>query len=97
MMQKAALLRLAAVALVVGMASAAVAGGNPEVTIYVSFDPAGAPVHALEPQPYTTVNAYVCLGNIDEGVSAVALKLSNALMEYPAVVVTQSWVFLWPG
>jgi len=96
-MWEGTMIRMMVVVIVAGLASAAVAGGNPEVSLYVSFDPTGAPVHTFQAEPYTSVRAYICVANVDEGVGAVALKLSDALAEYPGVVATQSFVFQWPG
>jgi hypothetical protein len=80
------------------IAVAAYAGGNPDVYAYVSFDPAGDPgVTSVDPAPYSTVDAYVCLGYIYEGMTTVSFALNNVLAQCPGVMATQAFTNLLPG
>jgi hypothetical protein len=89
---------LLAILVIAAMAVTATAGLNPQVTGYISFDPAGDPLqNAVAPAPYTTVNAYFCLGCIEGGMTTVSFLLNNAMADCPGVMATQSFVNLMPG
>jgi hypothetical protein len=89
---------LLAILVVAAVATTAMAGDNPQVYAYISFDPAGdEAMSAVAPAAYTTVNAYVCLGCIQGGVTVVSFGLNNALAEYPGVFATQQFTNLMPG
>jgi hypothetical protein len=53
------------------VAVGALAGGNPGVTAYVDFDPPNR-VHEYWPEPYEWFSAYLCLGNVGDGVKCVS-------------------------
>lgn len=89
---------LLAILAIVAFAVPAFAGGNPDVYAYISFDPAGDPGQtAVTPAPYTTVNAYVCLADIVEGMTTVSFGLNNAMAQCPGVMATQAFTNLLPG
>ncbi|MCK5597412.1 MAG: hypothetical protein KAJ04_08195, partial [Candidatus Eisenbacteria sp.] len=71
-----------AVCLVLVFAVAAHAGNNPQVYAYISFDPAGDEAqNAVMPTPYTTVDAYLCLGCIDGGMTVISFGLNNVMVD----------------
>ena len=86
--------RLLVVVALVSLACSAHAGGNPDVRIYIDFDPPNY-VHEIEPAPYTTIDAYVCLDEIGEGLTAVSFMLSYPPIDCPGVVATAAWVSYW--
>ncbi len=67
-------LALATVALLV--ASGALAGGNPDVIAYVDFDPPNR-VHEYWPEPYEWFSAYLCLGDLGDGMRCVSFSFSD--------------------
>ena len=78
--------------------SALAIGNNPQVYAYISFDPAGDPEqHTVTPAMFTTVDAYVCLGCVDGGMTVVSFGLNSVLADYPGVCGTQAFVNLLPG
>ena len=89
---------LAAGLLVIALTSAACAGGNPNVTFYMSFSP-DERVFAIDPEPYTTVNAFLFLGNVESGVSQMWFRISKVWEEYPGVISFPSYTGFkeWPG
>jgi hypothetical protein len=89
---------LLAILVVAAMATTAMAGENPQVYAYISFDPAGdEAMNAVAPGQYTTVNAYLCLGCIEGGMTTISFLLNNAMAACPGVMATQSFVNLMPG
>ena len=89
---------LLAILVVAAMAVTATAGLNPQVYAYISFDPAGDPEqHTVTPAMFTTVDAYICLGCVDGGMTVASFGLNNVLAEYPGVCGTQAFVNLLPG
>ncbi len=78
--------------MVVAIAATAFAGGNPNITMYVTFDP-GAEVARLDPTPYTLGNAYICLKEIDAGFTTVSL----AVAVDAGMSISTSWATLLPG
>jgi hypothetical protein len=89
---------LLAILAIVAFAVPAFAGGNPDVYAYISFDPAGDEgMTAAAPTPYTTVNAYVCLGGIVEGMTTVSFGVNNVTAQCPGVMATQAFTNLLPG
>ena len=85
--------RLLVVSVVVALTCTAQAGGNPDVRVYIDFDPPNY-VHEIEAELYTTIDAYVCLDSIGEGFTAVSFALSDPLADCPGVVATAAWVSL---
>jgi hypothetical protein len=91
------LTRLTAAGLAILVAAPAFAGGNPNVRAYIDFDPPNH-VHAVEPELYTEVDVYVCLDNVDLGVTSVSLRLSDIEEECPGVFSSPpQYEMLWPG
>jgi hypothetical protein len=88
--------RLTLAALVLLWASGALAGGNPDVIAYVDFDPPNR-VHECSPVPYETFSAYICLGDLDEGVMAVSFALNDILAEYPGCIAAATLIKMFPG
>ena len=85
--------RLLALGLVL-LACIAHAGGNPDIRIYIDFDPPNY-AHSVQPEVYTSVEAYVCLDQIGEGVSSIAFGLSDVAVDCPGVLSTGGWVCYW--
>jgi hypothetical protein len=84
--------------LVLAISTAAFAGDNPDVYAYISFDPAGDELaNTVTPAPYTTVNAFVCLGGIEGGMTTVSFGINNLLAQCPGIVATQAFTNLLPG
>jgi hypothetical protein len=79
--------------------SVALAGDNPDVQAYISFDQSGAggEVHGYQPAPYETFRAYVCYRYISGGLTTVSLRLTDVMTEYPGVFAAASFVNLLPG
>jgi len=73
------------------------AGTNPDVTIYLSFDYTGSPVHERDTSGdiYHMVNVYVCLGNLEGGTCGVTFRLSNLMEEYPGLVGGMYYYGVW--
>jgi hypothetical protein len=84
--------------MVLAMAAFASAGNNPDVYAYISFDAAGDEgVTTATPAGYTTVSAYVCLGNVPGGMTTISFLLKNVTAGCPGVMATQAFVPLLPG
>jgi hypothetical protein len=88
--------RLFALGLVVMLVGTAHAGGNPDVRIYIDFDPPNY-AHSISPEPYTAVEAYICLDNLGIGFDSVSLALTDLSVEYPGLCSPQSITYLLPG
>jgi hypothetical protein len=89
---------LLAILVIAALAVTATAGNNPQVYAYISFDPAGDELqNAVTPDPYTTVDAYFCLGCIEGGMTVISFGLNNAMVDCPGVMATQAFVNLLPG
>ena len=88
--------RLLVAGLVIMLTCTAHAGGNPDIRIYIDFDPPNY-VHEIAPEPYTSFDAYVCLDQVDEGVTCVALGLTDLREEHASVIGADSWTALFPG
>ena len=86
--------RLLALGLVAVMVSSVSAGGNPDVRIYIDFDPPNY-VHSIEPEVYTAARAHVCLDQIGDGVSSVSFRLPDLATDCPGVFAPASWVCNW--
>jgi hypothetical protein len=56
--------------------ASALGGGNPDVIAYVDFDPPNR-VHEYWPEPGEWFSAYLCLGNLDEGIRCVSFYLPD--------------------
>jgi len=78
------------VGFVVALACVASAGGNPAVRAYIDFDPPNY-VHEVHPAPYTTVDAYVCLDGLDQGVTALAFQLEYLPAVCPDAIAVMDW------
>ncbi|MCK4513140.1 hypothetical protein KAW64_15440 [bacterium] len=88
--------RLLTLGLLVLLAPSAFAGANPDVRIYIDFDPPNY-VHEFTPELYTQFRAYVCLDSAPGGVTSVSFGVNDLLEEYPGVVGSGAWVNLFPG
>ena len=82
--------------LIVLLVSTAHAGSNPDVRIYIDFDPPNY-VHGVAPEPYEMFDAYVCMDQVGGGVMTVSFRVTDLMLEYPGMVGTQSWTQLFPG
>jgi len=89
---------LLAILVIAAMATTAMAGDNPQVYAYISFDAAGdEAANAVAPAPYSTVDAYFCLGCVEGGMTTVSFRMNDVLAGYPGVMGTQAFVNLMPG
>ena len=88
--------RLLAVVLVALLACSAHAGGNPDVRAYIDFDPPNY-VHAISPELYTTVEAYLCLDSIGEGVTCVSFMMERPDEACPGVLVGGGYEYFFPN
>jgi hypothetical protein len=88
--------RLTVVALVVFLASTAHAGGNPGVRIYIDFDPPNY-MHSISPEPYSEVEAYICLDDLGTGMTSVSFAMTDIQAEYPGLCDSLSFARLLPG
>ena len=93
---------LLAILVIAAMAVTATAGDNPQVYAYISFDAAGdEAANSVAPLPYSTVNAYFCLGCVEGGLTTVSFMLNDALVDCPNTggsgMATQAFVNLMPG
>ena len=82
--------------LVLAIAVAAHAGGNPDARIYIDFDPPNY-IHEFTPELYTDFRAYVCLDNAPGGVTSVSFGINDMPGEYPGVAAPGAWCNLFPG
>ena len=82
--------RLLVAGFVVLLACAAYAGGNPDVRIYFDFDPPNY-THEIEADLYTTVDAYVCLDHVGEGITVVSFAMNDPSEDCPGVVAVLGW------
>ena len=82
--------------LVLAMAAAAGAGGNPYVRCYIDFDPPNM-VHWVQPEPGTTVDAYICLSELEMGMTVLSFRVTDIMTEYPGVFSSCSFQSLLPG
>jgi hypothetical protein len=83
-------MRIAMVILALSVASIAFAGGNPDVTCYIDFDPPNQ-VHYIEPAAYTSVDAYVCFTGIDMGLTSASFRLTDVTTACPGVSAPPSF------
>ncbi len=89
---------LLAILVIAAVAVTATAGNNPQVYAYISFDPAGDEAqNAVMPAVYTTVDAYLCLGCVEGGMTVISFGLNNVMADCPGVMGTQAFVNLLPG
>ena len=88
--------RLLIVGMVLAMASLALAGGNPAVKAYVSFDQTGAGglEHNYAMTQYVGFNAYFCFSDLDMGLTVVSFMINNPLVECPGLFASQSFTNL---
>jgi hypothetical protein len=85
-----------ALTMVAALAVTALAGGNPNVKGYISFD-AAAPVHEVMPVAFTTVNAYICFTDLDMGLTSASFMVTDVASVCPGVFAPPSFVNLLPG
>jgi hypothetical protein len=88
--------RLLVLGLVVLLAGSAHAGGNPGVRIYIDFDPPNY-MHSISPEPYSDVEAYICLDNLGIGMINVSFALTDLEAEYPGLCNPPSFTRLLVG
>jgi hypothetical protein len=74
---------------IAALATTAFAGGNPGVEMYISFDQSGAGAEVFsgsvtDPGFY---NAYVCMTNITQGVTAVRFRMTDLVNVYPGTFI----------
>jgi hypothetical protein len=74
----------------------ALAGGNPDVKGYITFDPAGQ-VHEATPAPYTSVNAYICFTDLGMGLTSASFRVTDVMTACPGSFAPPSFVNLLPG
>jgi hypothetical protein len=82
--------------LILALAVSAFAGGNPDVQIYISFDQSGAGglVHDTVMEPMVGFNAYVCITELDQGLTGVSFALTDVLTDYPGLFMVASFTNL---
>lgn len=84
------MMRVAIAGLVVALACGAWAGGNPDVRIYIDFDPPNY-VHEIQPELYSIPRAYVCLDRVGGGVAAISFAMNDPLATCPGVLAAATW------
>jgi hypothetical protein len=82
--------RLLAIVALVALACSAYAGGNPDIRIYIDFDPPNY-VSEIEADIYTMIDAYVCMDSIGEGMTGVSFAMNDPSVDFPGVVVVPTW------
>jgi len=89
--------RVLAVALLAMLVSVAHSGGNPDVRMYIDFDPPNY-VQEITPELYTGFSAYVCVDQLGEGMTSIAFRLSDITEVVPPVTVPPSFnlILPWP-
>ena len=87
---------LLTVGLILGVATMAFAGGNPNVQGYIDFDPPNK-LHAYVPAPYETFNAYICFGNLDMGLTSASFAIADPGVVCPGVFAPPSFTNTLPG
>jgi hypothetical protein len=85
-----------ALVMIVAMAAVAFAGGNPNVKGYIDFDPPNR-VHEAMPAAYTTVNAYICFGDLGMGLTSASFRVTDVMAACPGAFAPPSFVNLLPG
>ena len=68
--------KLLLVAVVLLTTSGAFAGGNPDVVAYIDFDPPNR-VHEFTPVLYEQFSAYVCFGDLEDGLTCVSYGIND--------------------
>jgi len=74
----------------------AFAGGNPDVIGYIDFDPPDR-VHTYMPVPYETFNAFICFGDLTDGLTSASFMINNVLDDCPGVFSPPSFTNILPG
>jgi hypothetical protein len=83
--------------LMAAVVSVAWAGGNPDVSIYLSFD-RDEKVFSVNPEPFTEVRAYLFLGNVELGATGVWFRINDVWSEYPGSLAPDPAIGKhWPG
>ena len=74
----------------------AFAGGNPDVQMYISFDQSGAGglVHNYTMTPMVAFDAYVCVTELDIGLTGVSFALTDVLNDYPGMFAVAAFTNL---
>jgi len=85
------MIRLIAAGVILSLACGAQAGGNPDIRMYIDFDPPNY-VHEVQPELYTTFEAHVCIDRIGEGVSVVSFAMNDVTEDCLGVVAAPSFV-----
>ena len=91
---------LAAALVVLAMSTAAFAGGNPQVQMYISFDqtpPNTGWIHEYTATPYVAFDAYVCITCVELGFTTVSFMLSDPSVDCPGAFAPPSFTNLLPG
>jgi hypothetical protein len=88
--------RIVIAGLVLLLACSAYGGGNPDIRVYFDFDPPNY-VHEVYPALYTDVQAYLCLDNVDEGVTTVSFRMDSPDEACPGVLLAPNWVDYFPS
>jgi len=88
--------RLLTAGLLLLFACSAHAGGNPNVRAYIDFDPPNY-VHAISPALYATVEAYLCLDNVEEGVTSISFTMQRPDEACPGVFIGGNWQDFFPS
>jgi len=88
--------------MIFALTGVAMSGDNPQAWAYISFDASGDfEANAVTPSPYSTVDAYFCIGCSTGGMTTVSFRLNNAMADCPNTgtsgIATQSFVNLMPG
>jgi hypothetical protein len=88
-----------AVAVIAVMCGTVLAGGNPNVIAYISFDQTGngAMWDEYTMYQYEGFSAYFCLANLDMGMTTVSFRLSDIAVEYPDFFLPPTFTNLLPG
>lgn len=97
LMEERQMKRMLVVGLVLAVACTAMAGGNPNVKGYISFDAAGALMHDITPTPFVAFDAYVCFTDVEMGLTTVSFMLSDPTVTCPGAFAPPSFTNLLPG
>ncbi len=82
--------------MIAAVAVPALAGGNPNVSAYIDFNPPDK-VHAYVPAPYETFDAYICFGDLDQGLTSASFAIQDPGVSCPGVFAPPSFTNILPG
>ena len=88
--------RLLIAGMVMLVAVTAFAGGNPAVNAYIDFDPPNK-VHEYAPVPYETFDAYICFGDLTQGLTSASFYVKDPTVFCPGVFAPPSFTNILPG